>query len=438
MRGELNTKLRAHRRTFLERNVTCARRRPLISRVPRRLHHMNGRRRLPDRLARILSFAHAHLKRVATTSIHTDAFNFTFVGWRPGHGPRQSLMQLNVSLQAQTAHVFANWLQARLSLLFSAIPGRAHDARVASVTSSTRTSSLRQHIVGTNASFQLLPHTISSERTQVHTTTASLGRMPVAQPLYSTHVRQERPSYRPIVRQHLYMGRARERSPTPTDRTSIVVQPHSLQRSPMQQLTVRTHSSDLYRQDQQHHYYPETVVRDWHGSISETHHQISSSSVPRVPLAAALGIPTRRPSVTRSPISQPTARWLLLHHRGVHGGAAWVAPAQRNQARVVETTMPMVTRLVSRLSTAEHEIQHTSSSRVFAHQTQVVSSTVRSQSRKETDEEVRKHVQRLVQEATTRWETKLRATTSSAEDLTDRVYHHLTKRLQVEKERLGY
>ena len=100
--------------------------------------------------------------------------------------------------------------------------------------------------------------------------------------------------------------------------------------------------------------------------------------------------------------------------------------------------MPMVARLVSRLSITEQEIQQTSSSRVFARQTQVVSSTFRSENQIATDEEVRKHVQRLLQEETTRLEKRLRAKTPSAEEMTDRVYNHLTRRLQIDRERLGY
>jgi hypothetical protein len=54
------------------------------------------------------------------------------------------------------------------------------------------------------------------------------------------------------------------------------------------------------------------------------------------------------------------------------------------------------------------------------------------------EEEFIKHVQRRIVEETTRVERKLKQQIGSTEDLTDQVYDRLTRRLQVERERLGY
>lgn len=444
MRPELHTKHRDHRRTFFTRNVTRWRLSPLIRIVPCRLDDTRLRRQLPDQFVRIHGFVRDHLKRVATASIRTGAVNFTFVEWPPGHGPRRSLMQLNVSLQVPTVHVFANWLQLRMSSLFTLIRGRANAASVAPAKGAKggrHTSNPHERPVGPGNSFFSLHHTL------VHLA-FSLGRTPAPQQPYGRPVREEAPSQRYFYRQQLHRGRAHDRSVAPTDSGSIVVQPPPNPcRFLIQQLTVMTRSSYLHRQH--HHHYPGRRVRHGHRSISvdsglqtasiySLNHWDRALPLARMPVADALAISTSATSVTRSHTPQTTARWFLLHAWVSHAGHGRVEPGPHTRPGVVETTMPMVARLVSRLSITEQEIQQTSSSRVFARQTQVVSSTFRSENQIATDEEVRKHVQRLLQEETTRLEKRLRAKTPSAEEMTDRVYNHLTRRLQIDRERLGY
>ena len=54
------------------------------------------------------------------------------------------------------------------------------------------------------------------------------------------------------------------------------------------------------------------------------------------------------------------------------------------------------------------------------------------------EKELVERIQRQVQEEGNRLEHKFSSQVSASEEMTHKIYHHLTRKLQLEKERLGY
>jgi hypothetical protein len=110
---------------------------------------------------------------------------------------------------------------------------------------------------------------------------------------------------------------------------------------------------------------------------------------------------------------------------------------QDNSSWRLKSAFPMTKQVFRKFSTNKEYYHESTLSYVFTHKQQEFISMMKSY-RQVDEKELVKRIQRQVHEETRELEKKFSAQAFSPAEITDQVYNHLTKRLLVEKERLGY
>lgn len=110
---------------------------------------------------------------------------------------------------------------------------------------------------------------------------------------------------------------------------------------------------------------------------------------------------------------------------------------QDNLSQGWKNAFPITKQVFRKFSVNKEQHHESSLSYIFTHKQHELISTIKAY-RQIDEKELEKRIQRQVHEETRVLEKKFSAQAFSPAEMTDRVYDHLTKRLMVEKERLGY